>query len=154
MRKVQRTINFDLDTNALKEHYNKSRSSAYREIQNFLKDNGFYHRQFSGYVSRSKMTDMDVMNLSKKMWAKMPWLEKCAKVFDVAEVGKKFDLILERERQKTKEVTGQMSLFENQDKQNLQDWRKSVDRTGNNSNEIGLNKQQENTMDAIESEKE
>lgn len=93
-KKTFKAINFDLDTHALEEYYPKSRRNAYLEIENFLKCNGFSHRQWPGYVSDIKMDSMDVSNLNDELWNKFPWLEQCANKFDVTDIGKSFDLKL------------------------------------------------------------
>ena len=56
-REMKKAINFDLDTKVLKEIYCKSKNpleylKAYKEIKGFMKENGFSHRQWSGYISK------------------------------------------------------------------------------------------------------
>lgn len=98
-KKTFKAIYFDLDTKALKKYYPKNRRNAYREIENFLKDNGFSHRQWSGYISNIKMSSMDITTLNRKLWKKFPWLEQCANKFDVTDIGKSFDLKLMHQEQ-------------------------------------------------------
>ena len=65
--KYRKAINFDLDTRALRQYYNKSRRNAYREIGKFLESKGFYHRQWSGYVSKEKMTYMQMAQINREL---------------------------------------------------------------------------------------
>mgnify|MGYP006922439092 CR=1 FL=1 len=50
-KETKRAINFDLDTKELLKHF-KNTHQAYSAIKVFMEDNGFEHRQYSGYVSR------------------------------------------------------------------------------------------------------
>ena len=51
-------INFDLDTEALKEHYPKGDwHNAYYDVRAYLERNGFEHIQESGYHSVEIMTE-------------------------------------------------------------------------------------------------
>lgn len=92
--KMRKAINFDLSTKSLKMYYPKSRRNAYREIGKFLKENGFFRRQWSGYMSKDKMSVSDIADLTEKMFKKLPWLEQCANKIDVTDIGKQCDLIL------------------------------------------------------------
>lgn len=62
-KKYYKAVNFDLDTNKLKEHF-EHRSGVYSKIKNFMIKNGFEHRQYSGYKSLKPLdnTDSDVQN--------------------------------------------------------------------------------------------
>lgn len=60
---------FDLDTKALKKYYSgKNYRKAYKDIKTFLCDNGFTHRQWSGYVSKEALSASNlrakILNLS------------------------------------------------------------------------------------------
>ena len=96
-RKVIKAINFDLDTNALKEHYTKSTgkpyNNAYYEIKSFMNKNGFEHRQGSGYVSVSKINSADIYDTIQNLSTKYNWLHKCVTRFDVTDVKKQYDLL-------------------------------------------------------------
>lgn len=62
---MQKYLNFDLDTNKLKQYYpKKDYTRAYKDIEKFLVSRGFEHRQGSAYIS--KMSIDIVKNLSKK----------------------------------------------------------------------------------------
>lgn len=59
--KSRKAINFDLDTANLKKYYpQKNYRQAYRDIKDFMVNNGFKHRQWSGYISIHKINDYDV----------------------------------------------------------------------------------------------
>ena len=128
-RKKYKAINFDLDTNELKCYYNKSVRNAYKEIGNFLKKNGFEHRQWSGYVSKDKMSGMDIVVLNEKMWRKFPWLEQCATRIDITDVGNKFDLISLHKEQIADRQELDYNIREQDEKSpnmNMSNWEKVV----------------------------
>lgn len=92
--KNRRAIHFDLKESKLKEHYpKKDYKQAYRDISVFMKNNGFTHRQWSGYFSEKPLSFADLTDIMDKMWTEFPWLEKCATKFDVTNIGKTFDLL-------------------------------------------------------------
>ena len=92
--KHRRAIHFDLKESKLKEFYpKKDHKQAYRDIGVFLKNNGFTHRQWSGYFSIKPLSFADLTDIMDKMWSKFQWLEKCAVKFDVTNIGKTFDLL-------------------------------------------------------------
>lgn len=96
-KKCRKAINFDLCTDMLKKLYNTSDPfvylKAYREIGSFLKQEGFTHRQWSGYVSDEKLSDVDVFNITYKLNNALPWLRQCVNKFDVTDIGEQHDLM-------------------------------------------------------------
>ena len=85
--KQYKSLNFDLDTKALKIKYpGNSYENAYYDIRMFLKNNGFEHRQGSGYVSVNKMEPPEIEELLERMLKVFPWLEGCVNRFDVSNV--------------------------------------------------------------------
>jgi len=61
---MRKSLNFDLDTNKLKEYYpNKNYTNAYEDIKKFLLKNGFEHRQGSGYISQKEMSTKEVADI-------------------------------------------------------------------------------------------
>ena len=91
----RKSINFDLDTNKLKEIYateEKKFNQAYFEIKKFMKENGFSHRQGSGYISNNPMSDTDVINFIIKLQNRFPWIYDCSKKIDGTEINTQFDL--------------------------------------------------------------
>lgn len=101
MSKIKRAINFDLSEDLLKLYYPKDRSNAWKEIRRFMEKNGFSHRQKSGYISDMPLGDTEVSIIIGKLWAKCPWLEKCATTVDLTNVGDTFDLLSIRYTEKT-----------------------------------------------------
>ena len=59
MIKSLKAINFDLDSKALQKIYQSDNPfiylKAYKQINKFFTDNGFVHRQWSGYISKGKL---------------------------------------------------------------------------------------------------
>lgn len=93
MNNTRKAINFDLSTKRLKEYYpGKSYRKAYKDIKSFLCNNGFTHRQWSGYVSDSKMSDYQVQKLTQRLVKEYSWLKKCVNKFDVTDIGEQHDL--------------------------------------------------------------
>ena len=93
-KKVYRkALNFDLDTKSLKKYYpGKNYRNAYKDIKQFFLKNGFEHRQWSGYVSKDKISNTDVWIISARIRITFPWLSHCVKKFDVTDVGRQYDL--------------------------------------------------------------
>jgi len=86
---MRKSLNFDLDTKKLKEHYSsKNYTEAYNDIKKFLLKNGFEHRQGSGYISKEAMTRIAVTSVIKEINIKYPWLYPCCKTLDYYDVGK------------------------------------------------------------------
>lgn len=91
--KSRKAINFDLDTANLKKYYpQKNYRQAYRDIKDFMVNNGFKHRQWSGYISIHKINDYDVKKITQNLTKKFVWLKKCVNRFDVTDIGKTHDL--------------------------------------------------------------
>jgi len=86
---MRKSLNFDLDTKKLKEHYpNKNYTNAYEDIKKFLIKNGFEHRQGSGYISKEAMTRMAVTSVIKELYKEFNWIYPCCKTLDYYDVGK------------------------------------------------------------------
>lgn len=88
----RKALNFDLDTNALKEHFSNT-AEAYAKIKVFLLENGFEHRQYSGYVSKEPLEDYEITDLITKLSQQFSWLYSCTKKFDVTDIGDQHDLV-------------------------------------------------------------
>lgn len=94
MAKSKKALNFDLDTNQLKRHYDGgSYTNAYKDIRTFLENNGFSHRQGSGYISDKRMNSSDITEIVIKLAMTYPWLKNCVKQFDVTDVKKELSLL-------------------------------------------------------------
>ena len=86
-----KAINFDLNTNELKKHFNNT-TEAYNQIKKFMLENGFEHRQYSGYASKEVMDDDDIVLLTEKMAEQFPWLSTCIQEIDVTDIGEQYSL--------------------------------------------------------------
>ena len=60
----RKAINFDLSTNELKKHFKDTRE-PYIKIKTFMLENGFEHRQYSGYASKELMDDKAISLLAE-----------------------------------------------------------------------------------------
>jgi virulence-associated protein VapD len=86
-------VNFDLSIELLQKYYDAENPKiAYTEIKHYMENNGFTHRQFSGYLSIHPMDLREIINFFVEMNDCFPWLEKSCKVMDVTEVGLIFDV--------------------------------------------------------------
>lgn len=54
--------------------------------------NGFEHRQYSGYVSKEAMKDGDITILAVKIRNQLSWLHSCTKKIDVTDVSSIYDM--------------------------------------------------------------
>lgn len=91
MSLARKAINFDLSTNELKKHF-KNTAEAYNQIKDFMLQNGFEHRQYSGYASKEVMEDDDITLLVLNITNKFSWLYPCTQKFDVTDIGEQHDL--------------------------------------------------------------
>ena len=90
---ARRAINFDLNIVALRENYSVTNpKGAYREIRSFFEKNGFFHRQGSGYCSKDKITDAELVKVMTEMFKTFPWLEVCTKKIDATDIGQIYDI--------------------------------------------------------------
>jgi virulence-associated protein VapD len=106
-----KAINFDLDTQSLRERFGEhGRSKAYSTIRSFMKNHGFEHRQGSGYRSTSTLSDLDVADLIVDMYKKLEWLPNCVQKLDVTNIGREYDLdaIAKRRIEDEKSATPQI----------------------------------------------
>lgn len=99
MSATRKSLHFDLDSAKLIEACSNSennistRENAYHQISKFLTDNGFEHRQGSGYTTREGVSIAAVERTVGRMVDKFPWFSDCVKKIDVSYVGKTFDLM-------------------------------------------------------------
>lgn len=92
-RKYYKAINFDLDTNQLKNYYpGANYRHAYKDLGRFFDEHGFSHRQGSGYISVNKLTTADIYDLMDDLNHLLPWIGMCVKKIDVTNVGRQYDL--------------------------------------------------------------
>lgn len=86
-------INFDLSIEKLKEYYSPIYpKGAYNEIKVFMAEHGFYHRQYSGYVSLDAITQADISDLLIDLVAEFPWITECTNKMDATIIPKSYDL--------------------------------------------------------------
>ena len=96
----RKQITFDLRQESLKQHYPHKEpvlnpqyyKKAYDDIQRFMARNGFEHRQYSVYVSKEKLTTLDVVGLMEGLAEQMPWLSHCVNEIDVTNIGVQHEL--------------------------------------------------------------
>ena len=86
-------INFDLNTQALKEYYPKGDwHNAYADVRDFFEANGFEHIQGSGYHSVEAMSEAKAMAVIYQMTKEFPWLNYCVNVCTISDVPELFDI--------------------------------------------------------------
>jgi len=90
-KETKRAINFDLDTRELLKYF-KNTHQAYSAIKVFMEDNGFEHRQYSGYVSKEPISEFSAISVTEKLNQKFKWLKDCIQKYDVTEIGETYDL--------------------------------------------------------------
>lgn len=90
-RKYLKAINFDLSVHELEKYYPDYRK-AYYDVKHFFKKQGFEHRQGSGYVSKKKLMQADIIDLLDVMNAELPWMSDCVTKIDVTNIGAQHDL--------------------------------------------------------------
>lgn len=91
-RKYIRSIEFDLDTNKLKDYYNDY-TKAYKDLGRFMHKNGFIHRQGSVYNSIEKLSDQDIILLTDMIRNTFDWAQTCIKALDVTDIKQFHDLL-------------------------------------------------------------
>ena len=90
----RKAINFDLNNNLLKQYYpSKNYKKAWKDINKYLENNDFIHRQYSVYVSKIGVSMTEVGNIIGKMSRKWTWLNKCVMEFDVTIVSDEYSFI-------------------------------------------------------------
>lgn len=91
-RKYQKSIEFDLDTNGLREYY-ANYTQAYDDIGRFMRRHGFEHRQGSVYNSMQKILETDIIDLVEDLKNTFPWAETCIKALDVTNISRQHSLL-------------------------------------------------------------
>lgn len=61
-------------------------------MKRFFVRQGFEHRQGSGYVSRKKLAQADIIDLLDLMNTELPWMSDCVTKIDVTNIGTQHDL--------------------------------------------------------------
>ena len=89
----RRAINFDLSIDALEQYYSASApKGAYKDIEKYMENNGFEHRQWSGYCSKKPMSNYELIYLFDKMYETMPWLNFCVERMDATTIDSIYDI--------------------------------------------------------------
>ena len=115
---TRKAINFDLSTADLKKYF-KNTAEAYNQIKNFMLQNGFEHRQYSGYVSKEAMEDDDVALIAFNLTRQFRWLSPCTQKFDVTDIGDQHDLMgILAGKKSVKQTRQQIYSKDTLDKQN------------------------------------
>lgn len=89
-RQKRKAINFDLDTNKMKEL--KLYPKGYRTLGASLKKHGFEHRQGSGYISKERIDSIMVARIIESVTKEQVWLAECVRKIDVTDIGRQHDL--------------------------------------------------------------
>ncbi|HIC4041372.1 TPA: VapD family protein, partial [Campylobacter jejuni] len=87
----RKAINFDLSTKELKKCFSDTRE-PYNQIKQFMLENGFEHRQYSGYASIKPISDKRINLIVKKLAKKFPYLSNAIQEFDVTDIGEQYSL--------------------------------------------------------------
>ena len=77
-------VNFDLSTEKLLEYFPQGTAKAYSTIKRFFLNNGFEHRQYSGYISKKPLDEYQMRKIVKKLAKHCAWLDECMKEFDIS----------------------------------------------------------------------
>lgn len=88
-----KAINFDLKTAPLRAKFGEAgRAEAYRKIGRYLSEQGFEHRQGSGYRSTLPFSDSEMVDLHSDMYNDLEWLGECVSKLDVTNIGSEYDM--------------------------------------------------------------
>lgn len=87
----RKVINFDLSTKSLEKYFKDTRE-PYSLIKKFMLENGFEHRQYSGYTSKEPIDERRVARIVTKLAKKFTWFGECVKEFDITEIGEQYSL--------------------------------------------------------------
>lgn len=86
-------INFDLSIKQLEEFYSKEHPKrAYSEIKKYMLTHGFFHRQWSGYISKGTMTKPELLQFTKELHNHFQWLINCEGSMDATVITDIFDI--------------------------------------------------------------
>ena len=89
-----KAVYFDMEIKKLEKHFSATYPKrAYRIIQRFLEANSFEHEQYSGYHSKDKMMDLQIVKLVADMQTLFPWIDKRMNKIEVANIGDNYNLI-------------------------------------------------------------
>lgn len=89
-RLKRKAINFDLNTNEMKQL--GIYPDGYRQLGKSFEKQGFLHRQGSGYISKTKISNSQVIDAIERITEENPWLADCVNKIDVTDIGRQHDL--------------------------------------------------------------
>lgn len=85
---TRKSLHFDLDYNKLKKYYSETNpGNAYRDIKKYMLSHGFEHHQYSGYVSKYKMSKKEGHYFCSSLSNEFSWLHYCVKNIHMTDVG-------------------------------------------------------------------
>ena len=89
----KKALNFDLNDSLLRKYYpSKNYKKGWSDLKKYFINNGFKHRQYSGYVSLYPISMAEVVQVIKKLSSNYTWLKYCVKEFDMNLIGDEFSL--------------------------------------------------------------
>ena len=89
----KKALNFDLNDSLLRKYYpSRNYKKGWSDLKKYFINNGFKHRQYSGYVSIDNISMTYVIQHIIEMSLLFKWLKYCVKEFDVTIVGDEFSL--------------------------------------------------------------
>lgn len=83
---LRKAIHFDLDSNKLRQFFDKTPQYAYKLIEAFLLENHFEHRQYSGYYSKQGMSQAETETIVLSLCKEFPWISNCVKSLTITSV--------------------------------------------------------------------
>ena len=76
----KKALNFDLNDSLLRKYYpSKNYKKGWSDLKKYFINNGFKHRQYSGYVSKYPISMAEVVQVIKKLSSNYTWLKYCVK---------------------------------------------------------------------------
>ena len=89
----KKALNFDLNDSLLRKYYpSKNYKKGWSDLKKYFINNGFKHRQYSGYVSKYPISMAEVVQVIKKLSSNYTWLKYCVKEFDVTIVSDEYSM--------------------------------------------------------------
>ncbi|WP_052212515.1 hypothetical protein [Anaerovibrio lipolyticus] len=85
MDKIQ--IAFDIDTKVCRKILGKNYNKIYKDIQTFMENQGFEHRQGSVYHSINPITRIKTNGIIKNLIKEMPYITKCIRDITQTRIG-------------------------------------------------------------------
>ena len=91
-QKYRKLINFDIDTNKLKQHGFKNTAPAYVSLRKVLGKLGFLRNQYSCYISTDELRAVDIYDVLTVLAKELPWFPACIQKIFVTSVIQEFDV--------------------------------------------------------------